>query len=117
VNVPFRVPAAANILGAPSLTLTYHGLADRVPARVLAQIVDDATGKVLGNQLTPIPLALDGQSRTIRVPLEIVTATARRHARFTLQLVAQSSLYNTHPAGGTVAFSRIGLTLPTVRTR
>jgi ABC-2 type transport system ATP-binding protein len=116
VNVRWKLRRAATILGAPSLTLTYHGLADRVPARVLAQIVDNATGKVLGNQITPIPLVLDGQSRTIRVPLEIVTATGHRGSGFTLQLVAQSSLYNTHPAGGSVAFSRIALSLPTVRT-
>jgi len=103
------------ILGAPQLQLTYRGRGAGVPARVLAQIVDDQTGKVLGNQITPIPVVLDGTRRTVALPLEIVIASLRRGSRLTLQLVAQSSLYDTHPAGGSVTFSRISLTLPSVR--
>ena len=41
------------IVGAPSVELTYTGTSpsnDR-PARVFAQLVDDSTGVVLGNQV------------------------------------------------------------------
>ncbi|MBV9193264.1 MAG: hypothetical protein JO168_03900 [Solirubrobacterales bacterium] len=115
VDVSFTARSPGLILGAPQLQLTYRGRGAGVPARVLAQIVDDQTGKVLGNQITPIPVVLDGTRRTVALPLEIVIASLRRGSRLTLQLVAQSSLYDTHPAGGSVTFSRISLTLPSVR--
>jgi ABC-2 type transport system ATP-binding protein len=87
-----------------------------VRGRVLAQIVDEATGKVLNNQITPVPLRMDGRRRRVTLPLEIVSATVRRGQRLTLQIVAQSSLYDTNPEGGTVRFGRIRLTLPTIRS-
>ncbi len=115
VNVRFTARRRTLILGAPRLSLTYHGVAPGKPARVLAQIVDDATGKVLGNQITPIDVVLDGHRHTTSVSLEIVVAAVHPGSHLTLQIVAQSSLYNTHPAGGSVTFSKIGLALPTVR--
>ena len=33
---------------------------------------------------------------------------------FTLQLVAQSKLYDTHPQGGSVTFTKVHVTLPAV---
>jgi hypothetical protein len=48
--------------------------------------------------------------------LEMVAATATRSSRFTLQLVAQSKLYDTHPQGGSVTFSKVHVTLPAVHT-
>jgi hypothetical protein len=38
-------------------------------------------------------------------------------ARFELQLVAQSTLYNTHAQGGWVSFSNVRVSLPTIRVR
>jgi ABC-2 type transport system ATP-binding protein len=115
VNVAIRSRAATFVFGAPRLTLSYTGTSSRRSGRVLAQIVDDSTGKVLGNQITPIDVTLDGSRHTVTVPLEIVVASARTGARFTLQLVAQSSLYDAFPVGGSVRFSRIALSLPTAR--
>ncbi len=116
VNVPVGARATTMILGAPQLTLTYRGSSPRPNSRILAQVVDDKTGKVLGNQITPIKVVLDGRQHTVRTPLEIVIAYAPRGSRFTVQLVAQSSQYNTFPAGGSVTFSKISVTLPTVST-
>jgi ABC-2 type transport system ATP-binding protein len=103
------------IVGAPRLTLRYHGLAPKADARVLAQVVDDRSGVVLGNQITPIPVTLDGRPHAVTLPLEIVAATARPGERFTLQLVAQSTLYDAHPAGGSVTFDRVHVALPVVK--
>ena len=53
----------------PKLTLTYSGTTppgDR-PTRVFAQLVDDAQDVVVGNQITPIAVQLDGSSHTIAV--------------------------------------------------
>jgi ABC-2 type transport system ATP-binding protein len=115
VNIPIRPQAKMLIFGAPKLTLTYAGTSLRTAGRVLAQIVDDATGKVLGNQITPIDVVLDGARHTVTVPLEMIVAAAKPGASFTLQLVAQSSLYDTFPVGGSVTFSSVTLSLPTVR--
>ena len=59
---------------APELTITYSGTTpDGVqPTRVFAQLVDDETGLVLGNQVTPIDVVLDGATHTATVPLEMV---------------------------------------------
>ena len=46
-------------MGAPELTLTYSGTGSS--RHVYAQLVDDTTGLVLGNIVTPIPVTLDGQ--------------------------------------------------------
>ena len=100
------------VFGAPRVTLTYTGTSTRRDARVLAQVVDDSTGKVLGNQITPIDVKLDGSRHTVTVPLEIIVASARAGAHFTLQLVAQSSLYDTFAVGGSISFSKVAVSLP-----
>ena len=58
-------------LGAPRLGMTYSGTApagDR-PTRVFAQLVDPERGVVVGNQVTPVPLVLDGSPQTLEVDL------------------------------------------------
>ncbi len=114
VNLRISPPRRELFLGSPKLTLTYSGTSPRVHGRVLAQIVDDATGRVLGNQITPIDVVLDGARHTVTVPLEMIVAAANRGAPLTLQLVAQSSLYDTFPVGGSVAFSKVAVSLPAV---
>ena len=115
VDVAIAGRTGARVLGAPLLSATYRGTAPRPRARVLAQVVDETTGTVLSNIVTPVPLRLDGRRRTINLPLEVVSAAAGRARRFTLQLIAQSSQYDVRPAGGSVTFSRIRIALPTVR--
>src|SRR4051794_20316956 len=117
--VDVRVRAARSteqILGAPRVTLTYSGTGSETTTatKVFGQVVDDATGKVLGNQITPIPVTLDGKPHTISQPLEIVAAAAKPGETFTLQLVAQSTAYNVQRSGGTVTFSHVRVALPTL---
>ncbi len=116
VNVSIG-PSRTNLVlvGPPVLSFDYRGTAPRPATRVLAQIVDDATGKVLGNQITPVPVRLDGASRSVKVPLEIIAAGTGPGLRFTLQLVANSTAYDVRPAGGSVRFTHIRVQLPSVR--
>jgi ABC-2 type transport system ATP-binding protein len=116
VNIPITVADAAQILGAPKLTLDYSGTvpAGVHPTRVFAQVVDDSTGLVLGNQITPIQVTLDGKAHTTTVPLEQVVFNAQPGARLTLQLVATTTAYATPRLGGTVTFSSVHVELPTV---
>lgn len=107
---------AAVVLGAPELRVTYHGTVPPGPrpTRVFAQLVDDATGLVVGNQITPVPVALDGRSHTASVPLEMVILAGRPGDHLHLQLVATTVAYAQPRLGGSVDFTAIHLSLPTV---
>jgi ABC-2 type transport system ATP-binding protein len=119
VNVTVGAPKkAALVVGAPTLTLSYHGLSAAggapVHTSVYAQVVDDATGKVLGNQVTPIPVTLDGATHTTTLPLEILSATDHPGEHFTLQVTASTVAYQTQRATGAIDFTRLHVVLPTV---
>jgi ABC-2 type transport system ATP-binding protein len=116
LNVPITAAVAANVLGAPTLTLSYSGSspAGVRPTRVFAQVVDDTTGIVLGNQITPIAVTLDGKQHTATVPLEMIVFTARPGAHLTLQIVATTVAYAQPRLGGTIDFSSVKIDLPTV---
>ena len=102
------------MVGAPQLTITYAGTTpDGVPpTRVFAQLVDDTTGLVLGNQITPIAVILDGQTHTVTVPLEMVAQTVIPGTTLTLQLVATTVAYAQPRLGGSVDFESIEISLP-----
>ena len=114
VDVPVHVARAGVIVGAPRLVLTYSGTvpAGTRPTRVFAQLVDKTTGLVLGNQVTPIAVTLDGATHTTTVPLEIVAFTADPTSDLELQLVATTVSYEQPRLGGSVHFSAIHLALP-----
>jgi ABC-2 type transport system ATP-binding protein len=79
---------------------------------VFAQLVDDANGEVLGHQITPIPVTLDGRRHTIELPLEIVAAADARGEHFTLQITPSTVAYQAQRATGTIHFTKIDLTIP-----
>jgi ABC-2 type transport system ATP-binding protein len=116
VNVTISTgPKASVIAGAPTLKLTYHGTASGTrPERVFAQLVDPATGLVLGNQITPIAVTLDGKTHTTTVPLEIVTFTTKPGGSLLLQIVATTVAYAQPRLGGSVSL-QASLTLPTTQ--
>ena len=67
---------------------------------------------MLGNQITPIEVTLDGQQHTTTVPLEMVAYTAdARRARSLLQIVATTVAYARPRLGGSIAIAA-HLTLP-----
>ena len=113
VDVSFANRSAV-VVGAPRLQLTYRGtVAPGVrPTRVFAQLVDESTGLVLGNQVTPIDVTLDGRTHTTSVPLEMVAFTGRPNARIQLQLVATTVAYAPPRLGGTIDFTHIHIALP-----
>ncbi|MGZ4718677.1 MAG: CocE/NonD family hydrolase, partial [Acidimicrobiales bacterium] len=114
--VAIDVTDPALIVGAPALTISYSGTVpdgDR-PTRVFAQLVDDATGFVLGNQITPIEVTLDGQTHSATVPLEMVAHAATAGQHLTLQLVATTVAYAQPRLGGTITFDEVDISLPTV---
>ncbi len=118
VDVPIAFPRSGVIVGAPRLTLAYSGTvpAHSRPTRVFAQLVDTSTGLVLGNQVTPVPVTLDGHPHTVTLPLEIVAYTAEPTSHVELQLVATTVAYATPQLGGSVTFSTVRVTLPVAAT-
>jgi ABC-2 type transport system ATP-binding protein len=116
LDVTVPIASAALVLGAPSLTITYSGTTPPgpKPTRVFAQLVDPTTNLVVGNQITPIPVTLDGHRHTATVPLEMVAFSAPAGGHLTLQVVASTAAYSRPRFGGTVHFATISISLPTV---
>ncbi len=112
VNLTLSPTAGTQIVGAPKLTLTYSGLG--TSRHVYAQIVDKQTGLVLGGIVTPIPVTLDGQTRTVTVPLEAIAYTAPPGAELTLQVVSTATPYLNFFTFGGINISSMQLALPTV---
>ncbi len=102
------------LVGAPQLDLTYVGTGFN--RHVYAQLVDDTTGLVLGNQVTPIPVTLDGQTHTVRIPLEQIAHTLRPGETVTLQLVASAITYQPLWTSGSLSVLSMQLSLPTADT-
>ncbi|MUL65438.1 hypothetical protein BOO86_13250 [Mycobacterium sp. CBMA 234] len=112
--INLTVPAATAttyVVGAPQLTFTYSGTGQAT--HVYAQLVDNSTGLVLGNQVTPIPVTLDGQTHTISEPLQMVAETLRPGQSVTLQLIASAADYETITSLGQLKVSSMSLSLPT----
>ncbi len=111
--IPFGSRSAV-VVGAPRLVLSYQGTASAGtrPTRVFAQLVDPSTGLVLGNQVTPIAVTLDGRPHATAVPLEMVAYTGHAHTSLELQVVATTVAYAQPQLGGSVHFTHIEVTLP-----
>jgi ABC-2 type transport system ATP-binding protein len=116
VNVTVPLPGDAVVVGAPILSLTYSGTvpAGPRPTRVFAQLVDPTTGIVVNNQITPVPVTLDGKAHTLHIPMESIGYTARAGTSLELQLAAATVAYITPRLGGSVDFSHVQVSLPTV---
>jgi ABC-2 type transport system ATP-binding protein len=117
VTVRHRGKRRAHVVGAPTVTLAYRGTTPpgERPTRVFAQLVDETTGHVLGNQITPIQVVLDGKRHAVTRRLEPVAHTLRRGERVTLQLVATTVAYSEPRLGGSIRFERAKVRLPLVR--
>lgn len=106
------------VVGAPRLTLTYAGTAPPGgrPVRLFAQIVDRDRGVVVGNQVTPIALTLDGASHDVEVDLEVIAQRLPDAGGegLVLQIVAVTTAYAEPRLGGEVRIDAAGLQLPLV---
>jgi ABC-2 type transport system ATP-binding protein len=110
VNVAIA-EADAQVVGRPRVRLTYSGTG--TATHVFAQIVDEARNLVLGNQVTPIPVTLDGAPHTISRSLEGVAASLKPGARYRLQLIGGSQVYGPVRGAGAITFSAARIELPT----
>ena len=116
LQITVVAPRAAQLVGAPRLTLSYSGKGTPAKnAKVYAQIVDVKRGIVVGNQVTPIPLTLDGRRHTVTRELTSIAAIAAKGTRYTLQIVSSSKVWAPQRGTGAVTVAKATLTLPTVK--
>jgi ABC-2 type transport system ATP-binding protein len=114
VNVAVPPPeAAVQAVGEPELRLTYSGTGANA-THVFAQIVDEGRGIVVGNQVTPIPVTLDGRKHTVTRSLEAVAASLTPASRLTLQVIGGSQVYGPVRAAGSVRIDSARVSIPTV---
>ena len=109
INVALTPDTGDQIVGAAQLSFTYRGLG--TSRAVYAQFVDDATGLVVGNIVTPIPVILDGRERTVSLPLNDIAYTVGAGDSLTLQITGWSSIF-ANAAIGVVDISGIEVDLP-----
>lgn len=110
--VDIAIPeATAQVVGRPRLRLTYSGTG--TATHVFAQIVDESRNVVLGNQVTPIPVRLDGATRTITRSLEGVAASLAPGRRYRLQLIGGTPVYGPARGAAMMTFSAARIALPT----
>ena len=77
-----------------------------------AQIVDEQRNIVVGNEVTPIRLTLDGLPHTVTRSLEGVAASIAKGARYRLQVIGGSGVYGPVRTAASIQLSSIRLTLP-----
>ena len=110
INVPIAgITAGQQVVGAPTVTFTYSGFG--TSRAVYAQVVDNTTGRVLGNIVTQVPVTLDGQTRTVSVPIADIAYTAGTSPSLTVQITSAASLY-WNSSWGVVNISDVTVDLP-----
>lgn len=102
----------ADLIGAPRLELEYKGTSTPQDAHAFAQIVDPARGVVVGGQVTPLPLKLDGARHTLQADLEPLAYALGSRTKLELQVIPSTSVYGNQRATGSVDLTRISVTLP-----
>jgi ABC-2 type transport system ATP-binding protein len=106
---------AAQLVGAPKLTLTYVGKGSPAAGtKVFAQLIDVKRKLVVGNQVTPIPVVLDGKRHTVSRDIDPIAASAPKGTVYRLQLISSSKVWAPQRASGTLAVARVKLSLPAV---
>jgi ABC-2 type transport system ATP-binding protein len=99
------------VVGAPNLKFTYTG--SGTSTHLYAQLIDNRTGLVIGNQVTPVAVTLDGQQHEVDIPLEMIAHTMAAGDSVTVQIVASAVTYQPLWTSGVVNLSNIQLSLPT----
>lgn len=116
LEVELTVPDGGLVVGAPRVALRYSGTVEEGerPVRIFGQLVDPATDTVVGHQVAPIELVLDGTEQRAEVDLEAIVQHLEPGDRLVLQLVATTVAYATPRLGGEVTFEAIEVSLPLV---
>lgn len=113
LNLAVAPPQGTQIAGSPTLSFTYTGVG---PSRaVYAQLVDNATGQVVGNIVTPVPVSLDGKQHTVDISMANIAYTVSNPSdTMTLQITSSATAYAHINDWGFINISDVNLDVPTV---
>jgi ABC-2 type transport system ATP-binding protein len=116
INIPLDdAPAGTTVVGAPHLTFNYSGIG--TSRSVYAQIVDERTGLVVGNIVTPIPVTLDGGTHPADIDMEDIVYTygapLADSSQLELQIVGSATPYLNLTQFGYINVSDVNVSLPT----
>jgi ABC-2 type transport system ATP-binding protein len=115
VTVGFSAPpAGSDIVGAPKLKLTYKGNALLPNTFLYAQIVDARANRVVGSQVTPVPIVLDDRVHTVERELEPIAVRAASGAQYNVQVTPGTGLYGVQRSTGGVVIQKLEASLPLV---
>ncbi|WP_019634449.1 CocE/NonD family hydrolase [Actinomadura atramentaria] len=115
LTIPIPAPKKdAQALGVPHVKLSYKGNAVNDHTALYAQLVDQDTGLVVGNQATPLPIVLDGKARTLSRDLEAVSWKIAPGSRLALQITPGTALFTGQKAIGWAEVTDASVTVPTV---
>jgi ABC-2 type transport system ATP-binding protein len=115
VTVGFDAPpTGSDIVGAPRVKLTYKGNAVSPNTYLFAQIVDGRANRVIGSQVTPIPVVLDDRVRSVERELEPIAAHAGADERYRLQITPGTGVFGPQHSVGGVVLQKVEASLPLV---
>lgn len=77
--------------------------------------MDNKRKLVVGNQVTPIPVVLDGKKHTVTRPLDPIAASAPKGTTYTLQIISSSKVWAPQRSVGILRVSKLKLTIPAVK--
>ena len=112
ITVDVAVPPGTQVVGAPTVSFTYSGLG--TARAVFAQVIDKSTGRVLGNQVTQVPVILDGRQHTVAVPIADIAYTyggTTDPGQLAVQITGSATAF-WNSAWGAVNISEVSVTLP-----
>ncbi|MDO9408051.1 alpha/beta fold hydrolase [Patulibacter sp.] len=113
VEVPVPVQTATkDVVGAPVVRLRYRGTSTAPDTHLYAQLLDETRGVVVGNQVTPLPVTLDGQEHVVERSLEGVAMRVTPGSRYRLQVTDGSNVYGLTTGVGAAQLDDVRLTLP-----
>ena len=112
INIPVAVPIGTQVVGAPTVSFTYAGLG--TTRAVYAQVVNNATGLVLGNVVTPLAVILDGRERTQTFDLSdiVYTYDPEGEGGLTVQITSSASAFENLTSFGLMNISNVTVTMP-----
>ena len=112
INVAITVDEDTQVVGAPTVTFTYQGIG--TTRAVFAQVVDNSTGQVLGNIVTPLPVILDGREHTQTFDLSDIVYTyggTSNPGSLTVQITSSATAF-ANSSFGLINISNVQVTLP-----
>jgi ABC-2 type transport system ATP-binding protein len=113
INVDVAVPTGTQVVGTPTVSFDYQGIG--TTRAVYAQVVNNATGQVLGNVVTPLPVTLDGKQHTLTMDLSDIVYTCdpkATGAQLTVQITSSATAFENFTSFGLMNISNVNVTMP-----